>query len=188
MRPELPIVTERLVLRPFRPDDFAAAHDYMRREDVARFEFWNATTPDETRQKIDEWIATDPDWPTGDRLVLAVTLHDGGAMIGDCVLSFRDREALQAEIGYTLHPDWHRKGIATEASEALLAVAFSTYELHRVYGRCDARNVGSWRVLEKLGMRREAHFREHAIFKGEWDEEFYYAILKDEWLAQRGRN
>ena len=66
-------------------------------------------------------------------------------------------------------------------------MAFETYDLHRVYGRCDARNVGSWRVLEKLGMRREAHFREHALFKGDWDEEFYYAILQREWRERWGK-
>jgi RimJ/RimL family protein N-acetyltransferase len=51
--------------------------------------------------------------------------------------------------------------------------------------RCDVRNDPSWRLMERLGMRREAHFREHAIFKGEWDQEYIYAILRREWL---GRN
>ncbi|MCB1516273.1 MAG: GNAT family N-acetyltransferase [Hyphomicrobiaceae bacterium] len=187
MSPDLPILTERFALRLVQRDDRDAVYDYTRREDVARYEFWDVMTLEEAGEKIEEWMAADPDWPTGDRLVLAVTLRDTGALIGDCVLSFRDREGRQAEIGYTIHPDWHGKGVATETSEALLAVAFETYDLHRVYGRCDARNVGSWRVLEKLGMRREAHFREHALFKGDWDEEFYYAILQREWRERWGK-
>ncbi len=57
--------------------------------------------------------------------------------------------------------------------------------LHRIAGRCDGRNIPSARVMERLGMRREAHFRENEIFKGEWGDEFVCAILEHEWRARR---
>jgi RimJ/RimL family protein N-acetyltransferase len=66
----------------------------------------------------------------------------------------------------------------------LLEIGFSEYDFHRIYGRCDARNVGSYRVMERLGMRREAHFVESEFFKGEWSDELFYAILQDEWARQ----
>ena len=63
----------------------------------------------------------------------------------------------------------------------MLTLAFRSLDIHRVFGRCDARNLPSARLMERLGMRREAHFRHHAMFKGQWDEELVYAILEHEW-------
>jgi len=57
--------------------------------------------------------------------------------------------------------------------------------LHRVIGRVEARNIASARVLEKLGMRREAHFVENELVKGEWQSELVYAILDREWRSTR---
>jgi alkylation response protein AidB-like acyl-CoA dehydrogenase len=73
---------------------------------------------------------------------------------------------------------------ATEAAEAVVALAFGSYDLHRDYGRLEARNLASARVLEKLGMRREAHLVENEWVKGEWQSELVYALLAREW---RGR-
>ena len=76
-------------------------------------------------------------------------------------LSLGPPEHRQGEIGFLFHPDHQGRGYATEAAEAMLALAFETYELHRVVGRLEPRNVASARVLEKLGMRREAHLIEN---------------------------
>ncbi len=67
----------------------------------------------------------------------------------------------------------------------MLELGFGRVDLHRIFARCDVGNAASWRLMERLGMRREAHFREHAIFKGRWDEEFHYALLQREWIAMR---
>jgi len=63
----------------------------------------------------------------------------------------------------------------------MLRLGFEEYGLHRIVGRLDARNTASARVLERLGMRREAHFRQNEIIEGEWTDEFVYAILRPEW-------
>ena len=86
--------------------------------------------------------------------------------------------------GYEL-TDHAGRGYATEAARPLLAVAFDVLRLHRVIGRVEARNVGSARVLEKLGMRREAHFVENEFVKDEWQSELVYAILDREWRSNR---
>ena len=70
---------------------------------------------------------------------------------------------------------------AVHAARAMLAFAFGAAGMHRVYARCDARNTSSAGVMRRLGMRQEAHFREHAQFKGRWDEELIYAILEQDW-------
>ena len=102
-------------------------------------------------------------------------------MIGDLVLMWRSAEHRMGEIGYILHPDHQGQGFAAEAGEALLRLGFDGLGLHRVIGRCDARNRASARVLERLGMRREAHFVRNEIVKGEWTDELVYAMLEDEW-------
>jgi [ribosomal protein S5]-alanine N-acetyltransferase len=71
----------------------------------------------------------------------------------------------------------------TEAARAILGVAFRELNLHRVWATCHVRNHASYRVMEKLGMRREAHFRKNAFEKNEWRDSYLYAILAEEWLA-----
>jgi RimJ/RimL family protein N-acetyltransferase len=101
---------------------------------------------------------------------------------GLCWLSATDREA---EVGYTFSPAYHGKGYATEAATALVDLAFSGLGAHRVIGHLDARNTASAAVLERLGMRREAHFVENEWVKGEWTDDAVYAVLSSEWQAHR---
>jgi RimJ/RimL family protein N-acetyltransferase len=102
---------------------------------------------------------------------------------GDVTLTLGPPEHRQAEIGFVFDPAHQGHGYATEAAEAVLALAFGPYDLHRVYGRLEARNVASARVLEKIGMRREAHLVENEWVKGEWQSELVYALLAREWLT-----
>jgi RimJ/RimL family protein N-acetyltransferase len=85
------------------------------------------------------------------------------------------------EIGFVFDPTAQGRGYATEASRPFLRVAFEDFGFHRVIGRTEARNVASARVLEKLGMRREAHLVENEWVKGEWQSELVYAMLDREW-------
>ncbi|KJS15368.1 MAG: acetyltransferase [Hoeflea sp. BRH_c9] len=177
----IPIQTARLTLRAFTADDVDAVHEYQSLPEVARYQYWQPRSRDEVAVEVAKWAEPDgpPEAPVS--LVFAVTLKDGGALIGDTVLLFRDWEARQGEIGFSFNPAYAGQGYATEAAAALLRIGFEHFNLHRMFGRCDARNERSWRLMQRLGMRREAHFREHALFKGEWDEEFYYAMLSREW-------
>lgn len=84
-----------------------------------------------------------------------------------------------------MNPDYSGHGYATEAAQAMLALGFTELGLHRIYGRCDARNDASSKLMVRLDMRREAHFRHNEIFKGEWGDEFVYAMLQSEWQAQQ---
>ena len=175
------IETARLRLRPFTPADVDAVHGYHSLEAVARFQYWEPRSRDEVVQEVARWADGGWDRQAPDAIVFAVTLKRSGILIGDMVLLFRDQDARQGEIGFTFNPSHGGKGYATEAARAVFTVGFGHFNLHRIFGRCDARNRASWRLMERLGMRREAHFREHALFKGEWDEEFYYAMLAREW-------
>ena len=83
------------------------------------------------------------------------------------------------------HPAYQGKGLATEAAEVVLGLGFDRLGLHRMIGRCDALNLPSARVMERLGMRREAHFIQNIWFKGKWGDEYLYAMLQDEWTMRR---
>ncbi len=179
--PTFPIETERLRLRPFTRGDTDAVFAYRQREDVARYLSDGPMTHEAVTEVLQARVGQEALALEGDKIFLAVELKQTHALIGEVSLILRSYGARQGEIGYIFHPDYHGQGYATEAGRALLEMGFAGAGLHRIYARCDARNVGSWKVMERLGMRREAHFREHALFKGAWDEELVYAILEDEW-------
>jgi RimJ/RimL family protein N-acetyltransferase len=176
----LPIETSRLRLRSYARDVVAALHAIQSREDVHRWLYSGPRSEDEVRAAIESRIARLRDAPeTG--VALAVDIAATGELVGDVSLTLGSPEHRQAEIGFILHPGHQGRGYATEAAEAMVALAFSTYDLHRVYGRLEARNIASARVLEKLGMRREAHLVENEWVKGEWQSELIYALLAREW-------
>jgi RimJ/RimL family protein N-acetyltransferase len=179
----LPIETERLVLRRFEGADFDALFAYRSRPDVARYIYWEAESPEEARVALDRKIASRGVLAEGDVFCLAIELKTTGQMIGDVVLQLKSLPNRTAELGYVLHPDHRGHGYATEASRELLRIAFEELRLHRVVAGLEARNLASARVLEKLGMRREARFVEDEFVKGEWQSAIEYAILDREWRA-----
>ena len=175
------VETERLLLRPFTTADLSALYAYQSRDDVTRYLLWDVRTEDQVREALETKIRATAIVSEGDFLALAVELKETGAVIGDFTLELFSREHGGGELGYIIHPDHHGRGYATEGGRAMLSIAFDELGLHRVIGRLEPRNAASARVLEKLGMRREAHFVENEYLKGEWQSEAVYAILDREW-------
>lgn len=182
--PDYPLLTARLRLRPFSRGDVDAVYDYRRREDVARYLFDVPLSRDECALAVQQRIGQVAFEDEGDKIILAAELQATGSIIGEVSLIWRSADNRQAEIGWIFHPSYQGQGFATEASKALFGLAFGPGDVHRIMARCDVRNQKSWRLMERLGMRREAHFREHLLSKGGWNEEFFYAILWQEWRAQ----
>ena len=185
--PTYPMQTDRLRLRPFTRGDVDAVFAYRRREDVARFLFDGALSREECALAVQQRIGQLTLVDEGDKIVLAVERADSNELVGEVSLIWRSVESQQGEVGWILHPAYHGQGYATEAATAMLDLAFTKADLHRVIARCAAENGPSFRLMERLGMRREAHFRDHAITKGVWEWEFIYAILQEEWLGRKGR-
>jgi RimJ/RimL family protein N-acetyltransferase len=176
-----PLETERLILRPFTPDDFDALFAMHSRPDVARYLYWGPRTEHEVRSVLERKVASRAIGSEGDVLAFAVVLKATNAVVADVVLRLVSQEHRQGEIGYIVHPDHQGRGYATEACRELLRLAFEELKLHRVVGHLEARNVASARILEKIGMRREAHFVENEYVKDEWQSGLIYAILDREW-------
>lgn len=183
--PDYPIETARLRLRPFTRGDVDAVFAYRSLEAVALYLFDPPLSREECALAVQQRTTQVSIEDEGDRLILAVEAA-GLGVVGEVSLILRSKDARQGELGWIFHPAHQGVGYASEAATALLGLAFEGGEMHRVYARCDALNIASWRLMERLGMRREAHFREHALFKGRWDEEFIYAILDREWTERRG--
>lgn len=183
--PELPIRTDRLDLRLFTADDFAALHGYQSRADVTRYLYFGPNDEAASREALARKRARTALREPGDVLNLAIVLRATGELVGDVLLIWTSAEHRQGEIGYVLHPDHAGRGYATEAAREMLRLGFDGLDLHRIVGRLDARNTASAQVLQRLGMRHEAHLRENEFVKGEWVDEAVYALLAREWRAGR---
>jgi len=180
-QPDYPIETPRLQLRPFTRGDIDAVFAYRARDDVAQFLADEPITRVECAELVQRRVGQIFFSQEGDRIVLAADLKETGQLVGEVSLIWRHADWQQGEIGYIFNPEVHGQGLATEAARAVLALGFERFGLHRIMARCDVRNLRSARLMERLGMRREAHFRGCSRSKGRWDEEYVYALLEEEW-------
>jgi RimJ/RimL family protein N-acetyltransferase len=153
--------------------------------EVARYLYGEPfRTLDETRVFLAKKIAA-PAWTAeGDWLSAAAVERASGLTVGDVSFHWVSERDRTAEVGFLFDPRHQGKGFATEAATALLDWAFGIAGFHRVVGRTESRNAASARVLEKLGMRLEAHLVENEWVKGEWQSELVYAILEREWIGE----
>jgi RimJ/RimL family protein N-acetyltransferase len=180
--PELPIVTDRLVLRLFTMKDLDDVWAYMRLPEVGRHMLWAARDRDESREALSRMVAENGLEKDGDYLTLAVTREK--TVIGHVELGLVSLDHEQGEVGYVFHPGHHGKGFATEATRVMLRLGFADMSMHRIVGRCSARNVPSANLMARLGMRQEAHFLDCRKVNGEWREELIFAMLRREWSAE----
>jgi len=180
--PKLPIETERLRLRANTPDDFDNLFGMFGREDVSRYLMWEPMSRDAAAGLLERRIAQTRMDKEGEAIALALEERATGRFLGEVILMYRSEESRQGEIGWALRPDAQGKGYATEASREMLRLGFEG-GLHRIFAECDPRNDASIRVMERLGMRREAHLVENMWLKGEWVGSMIYAILESEWRA-----
>lgn len=173
------ILTERMTIRRLRDEDLDALVAYRSLPKVMRMQLWDSYNHEKGRKMIEGMKGVEPFTP-GDSFQFAVELKATSQLIGD--LYFKLEEGgRQAEIGYTFDPKFQGQGPATEAVRALVDFAFKKKGLHRIYGITDPRNTPSIRLMIRLGMRQEAHFRKSRWFKGEWADDMLFAILEEEW-------
>ncbi|WP_322183247.1 GNAT family N-acetyltransferase [Neglectibacter caecimuris] len=166
------VETERLILRRYRKSDLPDLFEYLSDAKVVEYEPYKPLSPEETESNLE--------WRIGTEEMIAVELKTSHKMIGNVYLGKRDFEAL--ELGYVFHRDYWGKGYARESCEALIQRAF-TNGIHRIYAECDPQNRSSWKLLEALGFRREAHFLQNVFFwkdqneKPIWKDTYVYAKL-----------
>lgn len=170
--------TKKLVLRAFETKDLALFAQYRAEQSVAQYQSWTHYTYQdaiELFQSMD--YATFGS--TGNWYQLAITLSETDELVGDLAIHFIDNE--QLEIGFTVAPAYQGQHVAFQAVSRFLNYAFADLNIHRVIAITDSKNSASFRLLEKLGFRREAHFVQNIFFKGAWGDEYLYALLQSEY-------
>jgi RimJ/RimL family protein N-acetyltransferase len=181
---EWPVRTDRLVLRPATIGDVDATWRIRQLESVSR---WLTRGP----QELDAYRRqfTEPE-----SLAKTLIIELDGHVIGDLMVAVGDAwsqaevkdqaHGVQADLGWTIHPDAGGRGLATEAVREVLRICFEDLGLRRVTAECFTGNESSWRLMERVGMRREAHnVRDSLHRSGEWLDGYGYALLAEEWRS-----
>ena len=186
-RYNLPVETARLFLRRVQPGDERALFEIYGDQDNAEFEFFSAWTFDQTCDLVQTQCFVSPGDP-GVAFFLAAIERASQVLIGSVQVTILDPEDGQAELGFSFKRRYCGRGYATEAVNAALGYAFNSMDLHRIYAGVDSRNERSWKLMERIGMRREAHFV-HANRSGDqWLDDYTYAMLEHEWQEDVSRN
>jgi len=181
------LLTPRLVIRRFEAGDAAAFARYRSDPEVARYQSWEAPFPLARAVAFIEWLGMHhPDTP-GEWHQLAIAERDRPEVIvGDCGFHPHADAPLVADVGFTVDPLVQGRGYGTEAVGAVVEYLFEARGKHRVAADCDTRNTASWRLLERLGFRREGELRESYHDGDAWAGEYLYGLLAREWRAAHG--
>jgi [ribosomal protein S5]-alanine N-acetyltransferase len=173
----LELNTERLRLKEFTWEDEQAVHAYASDPRVVEHMLWGPNSPEETQDYLRQVIQKQGHVPR-EAYDLAVVLQATDQLIGGCGLFLVGYR--QAELGYCFNRSFWGQDYATEAARAMVRMGFRELGLHRIYATCRPDNVGSAKVMQKLGMRYEGHFREHRWHQGSWRDSYQYSILARE--------
>ena len=177
--------TARLTLDELQADDAAALYGYRSDPAISRYQGWRPGSLENARDFIEasQRVAFDtPDtW-----CQRAIRLRGTGELIGDLGLHFLTDATV--ELGISLARPHQGRGLAGEALAAALGYLFEHLHKHRVFASVDPRNHACLQLLERTGLRREAHFRESLWLDGEWVDDVVFAMLAREWPpSTRGR-
>ena len=166
--------TKRLILRRYKKEDLQDLFEYLSDKKVVEFEPYKPMSLDEAKENLKWRISTDE--------MIAIELKSSHKMIGNIYMGRREFDAL--EIGYVLNRNYWENGYAKESCQTLIQQAFLN-GTHRIYAECDPNNTNSWKLLEALGFRREAHLRRNVYFwkdengKPIWKDTYVYTKLND---------
>ena len=182
--------TERLTLRSATSDDTEPTWVFRQLEEVND---WLTGTPPDLQGYRD--LFTDA-VRLATTVIIEIGHQPGERVIADFMLRREDAWAqldvaeqargAQVELGWVLDPAFHGHGYATEAVAELLRYCFEDLGVRRVVANCFLDNDASWRLMERVGMRREVHaVRESLHRSGRWLDTVGYALLADEWRQHR---
>lgn len=173
------INTARLLIRPFQAQDHISLFEYLSNPIIYRFEPGEPISLEKAKEFALERAQGTDFW--------AVILKSDQKLVGHLYFQQTEpKEFFTWELGYIFNPAFQNKGYATESAKALIQYGFDHFGIHRVMARCNPENTASWKVLEKIGMKREGFFRKNVFFRTTadgsplWVDTFEYALLKED--------
>lgn len=177
------IETDRLIIRRFSKEDWRDLYEYLSQEEVVKYEPYEVLSEEGAKEEANYRSHDDAFW--------AVCLKDNNKLIGNIYFEQQDpKEFMTWEIGYVFNPKYYGKGYATEACKRIIQYSFEECDAHRIIAMCNPENIPSWKVMERLNMRREGHLKKQAFFKVSskgkplWHDSYLYAILKEEFFEK----
>lgn len=171
------IISDRLIIRRFTENDWQDLYEYLSDEEVVRFEPYGTYSEEQAKEEAINRASNE--------IFYAVCLKDSGKVIGN--LTFMKGDFDTFELGYVFNRKYHGKGYATEGAKILMDYGFSSFGARRIIAMCSSMNNPSWKLLERLKMRREGTLLQNVYFKTDsdgqpiWFDTYEYAILKSEW-------
>lgn len=177
---QMELQTSRLLLRKLEINDAEAFFAYRSDAETNQYQGWIPYAIEDCRFFIKNKVAKEFNTP-GTWYQFAIILKENGALIGDIGVHFLDEDGFQAEIGCTIAKLYHKNGFANEALGEVINCLFHTFGKHRITASVDPANHASIRMIEKLGFRKEAHFKESIFWNGKWVDDVIYALLRKEW-------
>ncbi|MNW34197.1 putative ribosomal N-acetyltransferase YdaF [compost metagenome] len=171
------IETKRLLIRKFKADDWGDLLEYLSDEDVIKYSPYTVHTEEMAKKEVKERMDKEE--------IYAVCLIETNKVIGELIYEHGEFDA--KEIGFFFNTNYQGKGFAFEAASALINYAIDEWGVRRITARCDALNLKSQLLLERLGMRKEGILKKHLYFKHDdfgnpiWADTCLYAVLKEEW-------
>ena len=165
------LTSKRLILKPISSSDIGDIHLLHSLPEVNRF---NTLGMPENLQKTEEVVEK---WLMGNDLIFKIELKSEGNFIGIIALHIGNPKFERGEAWYKLHPNFWNNGYATEALNRIIHFGFDQLKLHRIEAGCAVENLGSIKVLEKAGMKKEGRKRQSLPLKSGWADSFEYAII-----------
>jgi RimJ/RimL family protein N-acetyltransferase len=169
---------DKLNLRELNENDWIDVHHYASQEIACQFQPWGPNSEEDSKAFVNQVIRDARQKPRT-RFVFAIIYDEN--MIGSGELNIRDSINKVGEIAYIVNPEYWGKGIATDVAKLLINYGFKEFRLHRIYATCDPRNIGSSKVLEKVGMTKEGRIRQNLLIKDGWRDSLLFSVLEQEW-------
>ncbi|MCU0878308.1 MAG: GNAT family N-acetyltransferase [Pirellulaceae bacterium] len=181
----LPIEVGPLLIRRTALEDHSDLVEMFSQSEVREYDPLNTLTADNIAWMLEQQ-ATIRIGDQGLPMRFAIVMRRDWKVIGDCVLTITNVENRTAEFGISLNRNYWDRRLGALATHAMLGFGFGRLSLHRIFALTDPRNERCWRMMQRVGMRREAHHRRWRSVKGEWIDDYLYAMLADEWEPSTG--
>ena len=180
---DVELVSGRIKLRRIRVDDLSDLYEFTSRKSITEYLEWSAhINPSETRNFIDR-ILRDYEINTSSFL-WGIEYLENSKLVGTCRIYDYSASYGRAEISYVINPDYQGKGLMYEALRKIYEFCFNQLRLVRIQAKCSTKNIGSIRLLEKSGMKKEGCLRKLYKAHGELHDSFIFSIITDEYISE----